>query len=49
MEALKGLRGTFPSFRLINSKLRIRLEIEKDKKAHVCHSVKNKPDEEGEI
>lgn len=47
MEVLKGLRGTFPSFRLINSKLRIHLEIEKDKKAHICHYVKNKQDEEG--
>lgn len=47
MEVLKGLRGIFPSFRLINSKLRIHLEIEKDKRAHVCHYVKNKQDEEG--
>lgn len=47
MEVLKGLRRTFPSFRSINSKLRIHLEIEKDKKAHVCRYMKNRQDEEG--
>lgn len=47
MEVLKGLRGTFPSFRFINSKLRIHLEMEKDKKAHVCRYVKNQQDEGG--
>lgn len=39
MEVLKGLRRTFSSFRLINSKLRILLEIEKDKKTDVYHSI----------